>query len=74
MHTNLIEKPAMNVTQHTIFAAKQNKHSTPHFSWDFEIQELDDQETYSSHGKPLMHNDLNSFVVDWEMPKMENAV
>ena len=74
MLTNLIDNPTIKVNQNTVFARTSKKLSTPHFPWDFEIQELDDQETYNSHGNPLLHNDLNSFVVDWEMPKMENVV
>lgn len=71
MLTNLIDHPTIKVKQHTPFASTRKKLSNPYYSWDFEIQEPDDQETYHPHGNVLMHNDLNAYVVDWEIPKQE---
>lgn len=72
MLTNLIDYPTIHVKKNIPSADTRNKNSNPYFSKDFEIQEPEDQETYQSQIKPLMHNDLNAFVVDWEIPKREH--
>ena len=69
MLTNLIDYPILKTKQQPPLAGMRKKLSTPFSTWDFEIQEPDVQETYNPHDKTLMHNDLNAYVVDWEMPK-----
>ena len=69
MLPNLIDYPVHKVKQHTPLAGTRKKLSTHFSTWDFEIQEPDGQETYHPHNNMLMHNDLNAYVVDWEMPK-----
>ena len=69
MLSNLIDYPIHQVKQHTPLVGKRKKLSPPISSWDFEIQQHDVQETYHPHHNMLNHNDLNAYVVDWEMPK-----
>lgn len=69
MLPNLIDYPVHKIKHYTPVASTRKKLSTPFSSWDFEIQEPDDQETYHPHHNTLNHNDLNAYVVDWEMPK-----
>lgn len=69
MLTNLIDYPTIKVKQKHSLAGMRKKLSTPISTWDFEIQESDVQETYHPPHKTLMYNNLNAYVVDWEMPK-----
>lgn len=73
MLPNLIDYPVHKIKQHTPSVGTHKKLSPPFSSWDFEIQESEVQETYRQHDQMLMHNDLNAYVVDWEMPKQENV-
>ena len=73
MLIHLNDYPNIKVKQHTPSAGTHQIPSTPRYAWDFEIQESDDTDTYNPHGKTLRHNDINAYVVDWEIPKQENA-
>lgn len=69
MLPNLIDYPVQKIKHHAPLAGTHKKVSAPISSWDFEIQEPEVQETYNSHAHTLNYNDLNAYVVDWEMPK-----
>lgn len=69
MLTHLNESPTLKVKHHAAEAGTRKMLTTPFSSWDFEIQEPEDQETYNPHAQSLRYNDLNAYVVDWEMPK-----
>lgn len=70
MLANLIDYPTIHVNKNNPFADTDKKNSNPYFSKDFEIQEPEDHETYHSQSNTLLYNDLNAFVVDWEIPKV----
>lgn len=69
MLIHLNDYPTIKVKQHTSLTSTREKLSTPRYAWDFEIQEPDDTDTYNPHNKTLRHNDINAYVVDWEIPK-----
>lgn len=70
MLANLIDYPTIHVKKNTPSADSDKKNLNPYFSKDFEIQEPEDHETYNSQSSTLLYNDLNAFVVDWEIPKV----
>lgn len=71
MLPNLIDYPIVHGKKNIPVADAHEKNYNHYFSKDFEIEEPEDKETYHSQSNTLTHNNLNAFIVDWEIPKKE---